>query len=86
VYKALLSMDLDLSSSKGPMKSSRFENHLMNIMLKSQKSLEVNQKILTDLQCETKNDLLWKTCIGSLGQCTGSCQSQVASDLKRSTI
>lgn len=29
---------LYLSSSKGPMKPSRFENHLMNIVLKSQES------------------------------------------------
>lgn len=44
--------------------------------------MEVNHKILIDLEYKTKNDLLWKTCTGSLGQCTGSCQSQVAAGLK----
>lgn len=74
---------LHLSSSKGAMKPSRFENHLMNIMLNPRRySMEVNHNILIDLQRKTKSDLLWKICTGSLGQCIGSCQSQAASDLK----
>ncbi len=44
--------------------------------------MEVNHNILIDLQRKTKSDLLWKICTGSLGQYTGSCQSQAASDLK----
>lgn len=44
--------------------------------------MEVNHEILIDLQCKARRDLLWKICTGSLGQCTGSCQSQAASDLK----